>query len=258
MKKWTIYCHINKINNKRYIGQTDQQNLNKRWQNGNGYKPKQRNNNTKFWNAIQKYGWNNFQHIILEDNIPSLEQANKRQQYWITYYHTFNNDKCGYNMTPGGDNHILNDEAKEKLRQKLICTYKNHPEKIIYQREKQAQISGKPVYCFEKNKTYISISQAARDNNVDISAITRCLLRKNQITTNGLHWKYADDNITLNEIQSTRKKSKKKVLCEETGIIYNSPKQAATILNLDNNAIAKCCRGTKKTYFNLHWRYISE
>lgn len=24
MKKWTIYCHINKINNKRYIGQTDQ------------------------------------------------------------------------------------------------------------------------------------------------------------------------------------------------------------------------------------------
>lgn len=48
MKKWTIYCHINKINNKRYIGQTDQQNLNKRWQNGNGYKPKQGNNNTKF------------------------------------------------------------------------------------------------------------------------------------------------------------------------------------------------------------------
>lgn len=61
-------------------------------------------------------------------------------------------------MTLGGDNHILNDEAKEKLRQKLICTYKNHLEKIIYQREKQAEISGKPVYCFEKNKTYISIS----------------------------------------------------------------------------------------------------
>ena len=257
MKKWTIYCHVNKINGKRYIGQTNQE-LSLRWRNGEGYRPKQGNNETKFWKAIKKYGWDNFQHIILEENIISLEKANEREKYWISLYQTFNNDKKGYNMTPGGDSHILDDKSKEKLKQTLINTYKQHPEKIIYQQEKQAEINGKPVYCFELNKTYISISQAARENNIDLAAISRCLLRKNQVTTNGLHWKYSDDNITLKEIENSRKKSKKRVLCVETGIIYNSPKEAGDLLKLDNNAIAKCCRGVKKTYSNLHWRYIDE
>ena len=258
MKKWTIYCHKNKINNKRYIGQTSQDNLNNRWKNGQGYKPKIGDNNTKFYNAIQKYGWNNFQHIILEDNITSLDKANQRQQYWISYYNTFNNDNKGYNMTPGGNNHLLDDETKEKLRKTLIETYKNHPEKIIAHRKKQAEILGKSVYCFETNTTYISIAEAARENKVDEASIARCLLRKNQITTNGLHWKFANDEITLNEIENSRKKSKKKVLCEETGIIYNSPIDAAKQLNYDNSAISKCCRGVKKTYHNYHWRYINE
>lgn len=260
-KIWTIYCHKNKINGKRYIGQTNKKNPEQRWQNGKGYAPKEnekQGKNRKFYNAILKYGWDNFEHIILETNILSLKEANQKEQYWIAYYDTFNNDEKGYNMTPGGDNHLLSDDAKERLRQTLIQTYKNNPEKVEYQKQKQAEISGKPVYCFELDKKYISLSEAARENNVDVSAITRCLLRQNQLTTNGLHWKYADENITLEEIEKTRKKSKKKVLCVETNIIYDSPKDAANKLNLDNNAIGKCCRGVCKTYKNYHWRYINE
>ena len=109
-------------------------------------------------------------------------------------------------MTPGGNNHLLDDETKEKLRKTLIETYKNHPEKIIAHRKKQAEILGKPVYCFETNTTYISIAEAARENKVDEASIARCLLRKNQITTNGLHWKFSNDEITLNEIENSRKK----------------------------------------------------
>ena len=58
-------------------------------------------------------------------------------------------------MTPWGDNHLLDNETKEKLRKTLIQTYKDHPEKRDYQRQKQAEISGKSVYCFELNKEYI-------------------------------------------------------------------------------------------------------
>lgn len=161
-KTWIIYCHLNKINGKRYIGQTSQK-LQDRWRNGEGYKPKNdKDTNRHFYNAIKKYGWDNFEHIILEENIPSLEEANKKEKYWIKFYNTFEDKTKGYNMTPGGDGVILDKESREKLKQTLIQTYKDHPEKVIYQRKKQAEISGKPVYCFELNKSYVSLSEAAR------------------------------------------------------------------------------------------------
>lgn len=43
---YTIYCHFNRINQKRYIGQTSQD-PSKRWGHGINYK-----NNKYFYNAI--------------------------------------------------------------------------------------------------------------------------------------------------------------------------------------------------------------
>ena len=52
---YCIYMHRNKINNKKYIGQTKQEPPSKRWgKDGIGYK-----DSSHFYNAIQKYGWNN-------------------------------------------------------------------------------------------------------------------------------------------------------------------------------------------------------
>ena len=73
---YIIYLHRNKINNKVYIGQT-KNNPTRRWENGKGYK------NTYFGNAIEKYGWDNFEHQILEENIETVEEANQRETYYI-------------------------------------------------------------------------------------------------------------------------------------------------------------------------------
>lgn len=73
MNNYKIYMHKNKINNKIYIGQT-KQSLNSRFKNGNGYQ-----SCPLFFRAIKKYGWENFEHIILEENISSLEVANERE-----------------------------------------------------------------------------------------------------------------------------------------------------------------------------------
>ena len=70
MENYKIYAHINKINGKIYIGQTSQKDVRRRWNNGWGYR-----NNYHFNKAIQKYGWNNFQHIVIFENL-SLEVAN--------------------------------------------------------------------------------------------------------------------------------------------------------------------------------------
>jgi len=51
---YKIYIHINKVNGKMYVGIT-KQTPEDRWKNGTGY-----DTSPKFYNAIKKYGWENF------------------------------------------------------------------------------------------------------------------------------------------------------------------------------------------------------
>ena len=93
--KWQVYIHINKINNKKYIGITSEKDPNKRWKNGLGYKRQ------IFYKAIQKYGWDNFQHKILFTNLTE-QQAKQKEIELIALYNT-NNSLYGYNQTKGSD-----------------------------------------------------------------------------------------------------------------------------------------------------------
>ena len=65
--KWTVYVHINKINGKKYVGITSRK-LSYRWNSGKGYKGQ-----PKFYNAICKYGWDNFDHEIISSNLTENE-----------------------------------------------------------------------------------------------------------------------------------------------------------------------------------------
>lgn len=90
---YKIYAHINKTNNKVYVGQTCRD-PEIRWNKGKGYIY-----NPKFNNAITKYGWDGFDHIILEDNL-TREEASIAEQKWIKQYDSYKN---GYNATTGGE-----------------------------------------------------------------------------------------------------------------------------------------------------------
>ena len=105
-KKYFIYKHTNKINNKIYIGQTCQK-PEYRWNHGEGYK-----GSPRFYSAIQKYGWNNFIHEILYSNL-TLEEANSLEDILIKQYKS--NDLCyGYNLDRGGNNKGTSEETKIK------------------------------------------------------------------------------------------------------------------------------------------------
>lgn len=106
--KWCIYIHTNKINGKKYIGQTCQT-PEKRWRNGLGYQK-----NPYFYNAIQKYGWENFEHEIIASNL-TLDEANKLEEFYIKKFNTMDNIN-GYNMQSGGQNKTHIEETKEKIR----------------------------------------------------------------------------------------------------------------------------------------------
>ena len=112
-KLWTVYMHTNKINGKKYIGITSQNPPKRRWRdNGSGYK-----DNVHFWNAIKKYGWDNFKHEILLQH-EELEYAFKVEKCLIRHYKT-NNRMYGYNLTTGGEGCsgiVVSEETREKLR----------------------------------------------------------------------------------------------------------------------------------------------
>ena len=51
-------------------------------------------------------------------------------------------------------------------------------------------------------------------------------------------------------------KVRRKVLCLETGIIYNSLKSVNTQLGLHHHRISQCCKGIRNTCGGYHWRFI--
>lgn len=94
MHNYTVYMHITP-SNKYYVGITKQK-LNSRWKNRLGYQSQ-----FLFWRAIQKYGWDNIEHIIVAENL-SHDDACKLEVSLIAKYQS-NNPKYGYNRTSGGD-----------------------------------------------------------------------------------------------------------------------------------------------------------
>lgn len=109
---YSLYVHISP-SGKRYFGIT-QNSVKRRWgSNGISYK-----NNKHFWSAIQKYGWENFQHIVLADNL-SKEWACQLEVDCIWKYNTTNPD-YGYNNAIGGEiNSGFHYNLDEQTRQKI-------------------------------------------------------------------------------------------------------------------------------------------
>ena len=94
IKTWIVYCHISP-NGKKYVGITSQT-TKQRWRYGKGYKE-----NSYFTNAIKKYGWDNFEHMIVAENLPE-DIAKEMEKLLIATYKS-NIKKYGYNITKGGE-----------------------------------------------------------------------------------------------------------------------------------------------------------
>lgn len=166
---YTIYKHTSP-SGKYYIGVTRQQNLNRRWMSGHGYI-----SCPLFNNAIQKYGWKNFIHEILEDYV-LIEEINDRECYWIKLYKSNNRD-FGYNIEEGG--HVYRTFSEET-------------------RKKVSESHFKPVYQLDKNGNIInefnSILAAAQYIHRDNSSISKCCKGK-QKTCGGYMWRYKEGQL---------------------------------------------------------------
>lgn len=216
MDAYTIYMHKNKINGKVYIGQTCKP-LKIRWRkDGSGYK-----GCTKFYNAILKYGWDNFEHIILQVDL-TQDEANRIEAELIKQYDA-TNDRYGYNIRPGGQNHTLSQETKDKISKTKLAQCNHMSEKQKQRMREGYKGKGNPYYGRKHSEE------------------TRAKMRKNHANVKG-----------GNNPQA------KKVLCIETGIIYPSAREASEAVCRSKSAITNCCSGRSKTCANYHWKYLED
>ena len=153
---YSVYIHTNRVNGKRYVGVTTMK-PELRWgSNGRKYK-----NNKHFYSAIQKYGWDNFYHFILE--VDTKEKMYELEKQYIDYYDTTNPEK-GYNRSIGGDagcykgkNYGTVDYVKEYNRQ----YYQLHKDRLKEESQKYRQSHRKEL-CEKQKDYYLSHKEEKR------------------------------------------------------------------------------------------------
>lgn len=218
---YCVYVHINQKNQKAYVGITSIP-VKERWQYGNGYRKQ-----PKFYNAIKKYGWNNFDHIILEDNILGEKEALKKETFYIKQYDSINN---GYNV------------LEEGQKSSPYC------------------FQGIRIYCIETGTYYDSIAEAARKLGFPEAGDIEKVIRKERNGCYGLHFIKAED-VNKQNIRETLKKQtgrNRKIFCIETQTIFESQQDAAIFCGKKPQSVMLNCQGKHSNCGGYHFKYLDE
>lgn len=114
MKTWTLYMHVSP-SEKVYVGITS--NINRRWA-AHGYYYCL--SDTIFSRAIKKYGWDNFQHIVIKEGLTKQEACSLEIQL-IAFYKALG---LSYNTTNGGEG-TSGKQTEEHIRKRVASKIAN-------------------------------------------------------------------------------------------------------------------------------------
>ena len=219
-----IYLHNNKVNNKKYIGITKQQ-PEERWgKNGNNYK-----SSPHFYSAIQKYGWDNFEHIVLLGNITKEEACLLEQELIKNYNSTDRN--FGYNSTTGGETFEMSEESRIKKSESMMGNKNGLGKPCSKEKAKRISDAQKGRKLSEEHKQKLSQSASKRH--------TPCSDEKKE----KLRISHPD---------------MKPVICSETNTIYRSVQECGRQLHLHPTNIVKACKGKIHTTGGFHFKYYDD
>ena len=161
MAKGIVYCITNKINGKKYIGQT-RRSLERRWK-----EHCWRDNDQYITRAIKKCGSKNFSVEILENC--EVSELDYREVYWIKHYNTYkgegyNTHKGGRTLGEGEDHPRTGQKTPEKVKEKMRQTLKENGTWELRQGENHPYY-GKKHTKEIKEKMSKSISKTNRKNS---------------------------------------------------------------------------------------------
>lgn len=117
MDKYVVYEHISP-DGKSYVGITRRSTYERWGKGGYGYKK-----NIHFYRAIQKYGWDNFEHIIIAENLTKEEAC--KMEIELIKEKNLTDYNFGYNICAGGEGRFGDTQSLE-TRNKISEASKEH------------------------------------------------------------------------------------------------------------------------------------
>lgn len=238
-----IYKITCNVTGKCYIGQTIQR-PEERWRDHKKFAENNLNEQFHFYRAIRKYGWENFTREIIESGIPTKEELNEREIYWIDFYNSYED---GYNSTHGGT--LGSGRSKKVFRYtsegKLIKTYDSAaaaarelgclPEAIRNVAQGSHNYYHNEIYIYEEEsiETRLKTIEMVKKESREISSNN---LKKNR--------------------PDTRKRVAQLDLQGNLIAEFDSIKDASKVTGIDGSSISKVALGQRKTAKGFVWQYI--
>lgn len=251
-----IYCFTNLINQKKYIGSTiNKPNIRYNQHLYNAFNPNSHKYYYPLYQAIRKYGIENFSYDIIQEIDCSEQELRKIEKCYMHQYNTVSPN--GYNQTDDTEHPINAIESYQKM-------------------SNTKRENAKQVALVDDNNSileiYRSIVDCAEALNLDEKKIAACCRGERKTTQNKkFYWLDIDNNLIIPEYNrnsykgengttqkqiTNRKVAKINIETNEIIIIYDSIALASRENNCDSSAIAKVCRGKRQTCGGFKWKYI--
>ncbi len=243
--KTGIYCITSLIDNKKYIGQT-MESFYERWIRHSNLMLNHKHFNKHIQNAYDKYGSDNFVMNIVEICSDASEIAKLEEKY-ITEYRS----KCEcYNFLSGGEtmskenNPFYGKTHTEKTKKKLSETHigKNKGKLNNFYGDDHSGVNN-GFYGHKHSEE--SRKKMSKTKSEMYKGVGNPFFGKKHTEEARLKMKDNGQN------------AMKKVMCVETGVIYNSIKNAAESTNTCARSISAVCCERRQTANNLHWVFAN-
>lgn len=239
--EYIVYKHTNTVNGKIYIGITSTSIEKRSGSNGKNYKK-----NILFYRAIEKYGWDAFSHEVLFSGL-SLNDAAQLEVELISKYKSAN-PQFGYNISTGGEcgraGVPYSDEEKKKRSE--LMSGENNPCYGKYG-------SDHPAFgCKHSDESKEAVSRALKGR------VYSCETLEKMSASRKARNAWCGEKNPMSGKTYGAAPQARKVVCVETGEVFDSVKRAAESVGTFSTSITAVCAGRKKSCGGYHWMYADK